>query len=209
MTGVELFEQLVELTPNSIRMILSGFADINAILDSINRGSVYKFLSKPVDPNDIRVTVQRALETFELTRKSRALMGKYREQANKINELEALNLKLKHQMNMIDKNIIMVMTNKEGRIIYSSDAFCTISGYSKEELLQQYHNMFHHPDQSGIYHDLWQVIKSGKIWQGELLNVTKAGVSYWLRLIASPIFDANKQIIGFSFTSENITDKKL
>jgi PAS domain S-box-containing protein len=208
MTGVELFEQLVELTPNSIRMILSGFADMNAIIDSINRGSVYKFLSKPVDPDDIRVTVQRALETFELTRKSRALMNKFKEQANKIKELESLNVKLKHQINVIDKNIIMTMTTKEGRIIYSSDAFCNISGYSKEELLQKFHNIFHHPDQAKIYHDLWQVIKAGNIWQGELLNVTKAGELYSLRLIASPVFDASKEIIGFSFTSENITDKK-
>jgi len=208
MTGVELFEQLIQLTPNSIRIILSGFADVNAILDSINRGSVYKFLSKPVDPNDIRVTVRRALETFELTRKGRALMSKYKEQASKIQELESSNLKLKHQINFIDKNIIMMMTNNEGRIVYSSDAFCAISGYSKEELQQQYHNIFHHPDQSGIYHDLWQVIKSGKMWQGELLNISKAGTSYLLSLIASPIFDTNKQIIGFSFTSENITGKK-
>ena len=204
MTGVELFEQLVQLSPNSIRMILSGFADMTTILDSINRGSVYKFLSKPVDPNDIRVTVRRALETFELTRKSRALLNKFKEQENKIKELETLNLKLKHQINMIDKHIIMIMTNKEGRIIYSSDAFCTISGYSKEELLQQFHNIFHHPDQAGIYHDLWQVIKSGNNWQGELLNISKTGASYRLRLIASPIFDTHKQIIGFSFTSENI-----
>jgi PAS domain S-box-containing protein len=208
MTGVELFEQLIQLTPNSIRMILSGYADINVILDSINRGSVYKFLSKPVDPNDIQVTVRRALEAFELSRKGRALLSKYKEQASKIQELESSNLKLKHQINVIDKNIIMMMTNKEGRIVYSSDAFCAVAGYNKEELHQQYHNIFHHSSQAVIYHELWQTIKSGKIWQGELLNVTKTGDSYWLRMIAAPIFDSNKQIVGFSFTSENITDKK-
>jgi PAS domain S-box-containing protein len=208
MTGVELFEQLVQLTPNSIRMILSGYADLSAILDSINRGSVYKFLSKPVDPHDIRVTVRRALETFELSRKSRALFNKYKEQASKIQELESLNLKLKHQINVIDKNIIMTMTNKEGKIIYCSDAFSQISGYSKEEILQQFHNIFHHPSQAKIYHDLWQVIKAGNIWQGELLHVTKTGESYLLRLIASPVYDTSKQIVGFSFTSENIAGKK-
>jgi PAS domain S-box-containing protein len=209
MTGVELFEQLVQLTPNSIRMILSGFADMTAILDSINRGSVYKFLSKPVDPDDIRITVQRALETFDLTRKFVDVNQHLMEQANKIKELESLNLKLKHQVNIIDKNVIMIMTNKEGRIVYTSDAFCNLSGYSKEELQQKYHNIFHHPDHAKVYHELWITIKSGKIWQGELLNVTKTGDSYWLRIIGSPIFDASKQIIGFSFTSENITGKKL
>ena len=66
MTGVEFLEKTVFITPKTIRIILTGFTDVDAIIDSINKGQVYKFITKPVDPNDLLVTVKRALEAFEL-----------------------------------------------------------------------------------------------------------------------------------------------
>lgn len=115
MTGVEMFEQIIPLLPDSIRIILTGFADINAVIDSINRGSVYKFLTKPMGPFDVLVTVQRALEAFELNRKNQALMDELlalnarlertviertRELTEKQQELEKLNSELRQQIAM-------------------------------------------------------------------------------------------------------------
>ncbi len=66
MTGVEFLEKTISILPRSIRIILTGFTDVDAIIDSINKGQVYKFMTKPIDPKDLQVTVKRALERFEL-----------------------------------------------------------------------------------------------------------------------------------------------
>ncbi len=64
--GVQFLKEVKERYPNTIRMILSGFADVAAIVESINEGNVYKFLAKPWNDQDLLTTVIRALEHFEL-----------------------------------------------------------------------------------------------------------------------------------------------
>ena len=66
LTGVEFLEKTIPIIPKTIRMILTGFADINAIIDGINRGQIYQIMTKPVDPIDMMLTIKRALEAYEL-----------------------------------------------------------------------------------------------------------------------------------------------
>lgn len=113
MNGVELLEQLIPLIPDAIRMVLTGFADINAIIDAINHGAVYKFLTKPIEPVELRITIQRALESLELSRQNKTLMNdlialnttlehkvieRTLQLAEKQNDLEKINLELKQQL---------------------------------------------------------------------------------------------------------------
>ncbi len=64
--GVEFLKEVKEKFPDTIRMILSGFADVAAIVESINEGNVYKFLAKPWNDQELLTTIQRALEHFNL-----------------------------------------------------------------------------------------------------------------------------------------------
>lgn len=66
MNGIDFLTKTIPIIPKTIRMILTGYTDIEAIIDSINQGQVYKFLTKPIEPQDLLITVKRALETFEL-----------------------------------------------------------------------------------------------------------------------------------------------
>jgi diguanylate cyclase (GGDEF)-like protein len=66
MTGVEFLEETISIIPKTIRMILTGFSDVDAIISSINQGQVYKFMTKPIDTKDLSITVGLALERFEL-----------------------------------------------------------------------------------------------------------------------------------------------
>ena len=66
LTGVELFERIGNLMRNTIRIIVTGFVDVDAIIDSINKANIYKFILKPFDRRDLLLTVQRAIESFEL-----------------------------------------------------------------------------------------------------------------------------------------------
>ena len=94
-----------------------------------------------------------------------------------IEEINAFN-------SLVDKNIITSTTDNQGKIILASEAFCEISGYTKEELIGQKHNILRHPDMPvSIFSELWQTIKNGNIWKGEIKNLKKNGDFYWVRAI--------------------------
>lgn len=65
MTGVEFLEQTIALNPNAKRMILTGFMDVEAIIDAINKGEIFKFVLKPFDRQDMLLTVRLAIESYE------------------------------------------------------------------------------------------------------------------------------------------------
>ena len=75
-SGIEFFESLVETYPDPIRILITGYTDINAVVEAINRGQVYKYLTKPWNENDIRICVDRAYEVFHLRRENAELTGK-------------------------------------------------------------------------------------------------------------------------------------
>jgi response regulator RpfG family c-di-GMP phosphodiesterase len=76
MTGVEFFERILDSHPEPIRMILTGYADINAVIDAINKGQVYKYFSKPWDENDLKEHIDKAFEIYKLRRENHELTDK-------------------------------------------------------------------------------------------------------------------------------------
>jgi two-component system response regulator HupR/HoxA len=67
MTGVELLEKVIELRPQTIRMMLTGYADIGSLERAINDGRIYRYIQKPWEPDELRLNVKRALEAWELS----------------------------------------------------------------------------------------------------------------------------------------------
>jgi len=66
MSGVEFLEKAIEAAPHAIRMMLTGYADIGSMSRAINEGRIYRFITKPWEPEEVRLNVRRALEAFEL-----------------------------------------------------------------------------------------------------------------------------------------------
>src|ERR1700710_2925043 len=66
MTGVQLLEQSLAVRPDAIKILLTGYTDVQALIDAINAGHVYKYVPKPRDADELKLTVLRALETYEL-----------------------------------------------------------------------------------------------------------------------------------------------
>lgn len=116
--------------------------------------------------------------------------------------------KLQDYINIVNENIIISSTDKQGIITDASEAFCKISGYSKEELIGQTHNLIRHPDMSdSFYKEMWDTLLSKKEWKGELKNKDKSGHDYWVFAIITPVLK-NDDIVGFTAIRTNITDKK-
>ncbi len=126
-----------------------------------------------------------------------------------IDEVESMNKEMKILFNTYDTHIIASETDLNGIIGYVSTAFCDVSGYSKEELIGQSHNIVRHPDTpKEVYKDMWRTIKAGKEWTGEMKNRNKDGSFYWVDIVVSPEFDKDKNITGFSAVRHVITSKK-
>src|SRR5882762_1609990 len=74
MTGIELMKKAVEVRPQMVKILLTGYTDIGALIESINSGLVYRYLTKPWNNDDLQTTVSRALEYYESI-KSKHLLG--------------------------------------------------------------------------------------------------------------------------------------
>ncbi|SRR5260370_13351102 len=70
MTGIELLKNAASLRPPMVRLILTGYTDVEALVEAINCGQVYKYVTKPWNNGEVRLTVSRALEHYE-TNKAR------------------------------------------------------------------------------------------------------------------------------------------
>lgn len=75
-TGIEFLESIIGLYPDVIRILLTGYADITAVIDAINRGSVYKYIQKPWNDEELRTTINDALELNRLKKEKDELTDK-------------------------------------------------------------------------------------------------------------------------------------
>jgi len=73
MTGVEFLSQVRERHPETVRIVLSGYTDLNSITDAINQGAVYKFLTKPWDDELLRANIREAFEYYEMKQENQRL----------------------------------------------------------------------------------------------------------------------------------------
>lgn len=91
MTGVQFLQQVKQLYPNTIRVVLSGYAEAGAIVEAINQGEVYRFLGKPWDDEQLRLTFRQCLEQYDLLEENRNLEHQVQLQ---IKQLQSLNQQL-------------------------------------------------------------------------------------------------------------------
>ena len=74
MTGIELMIKTVAIRPQMVKILLTGYTDVGALIEALNSGLVYRYLTKPWNNDDLRLTVSRALEHYEMM-KSKHLLG--------------------------------------------------------------------------------------------------------------------------------------
>ncbi len=64
MTGVEFLESILDTYPDPVRLLLTGYADINAVIDAVNKGQIYHYLSKPWKEEELSETIDKAHEIY-------------------------------------------------------------------------------------------------------------------------------------------------
>jgi len=105
MTGVE-FLQHVPDEPDNIRMILTGFSDVEAIIEAINTGKVYRYITKPWDKDELKITIDNALEAVKLRRDNKYLIRELQEHNENLEE------KVRERTIEIEKKSVLLQAEK-------------------------------------------------------------------------------------------------
>ncbi len=77
-TGIDFFESILDIHPNPIRILLTAYSDINAVINAINKGNVYRYVKKPWNDYDLKLTIENAYQLFHLEEQNNKLNLKYR-----------------------------------------------------------------------------------------------------------------------------------
>jgi two-component system, NtrC family, response regulator AtoC len=86
MTGVELLREVRERQPDAVGIILTAFTDVDVLIEAINLGQVYRYITKPWDAKEVRGVLQYAIERYHLQRENRRLMAQLSEYTGYLNQ---------------------------------------------------------------------------------------------------------------------------
>ncbi|KTD78320.1 adenylate/guanylate cyclase domain-containing protein [Legionella waltersii] len=107
MTGVQFLESIIPEYPNTIRMILTGFTDIEAIIKAINTGRVFRYITKPWDPADLKMSIDTGLKVVQLEEERTVLIEKLNNEV--IKQKRILDLFQKY----VPKNVVDEIINED------------------------------------------------------------------------------------------------
>lgn len=152
MDGVEFLEKAKQIKPEAIRIILTGFADVEVAIAAINEGEIYKFIEKPWESEQLKIHIKRALELYDLKKERETLLEtvsrqneelkKFNTELEQIVEMKTTELKFKVQelkgRDKVLQNLLKVNTLEESlefilQVIFETLPFDKILMYVAEE----------------------------------------------------------------------------
>jgi len=198
MSGTELLEQTVDEFPNLMRIILTGFADIEAIIKAINKCGVYKYVTKPYDKGEMKLTMDKALESLELKKQKNGLVDELHE----VNQaLEKLNSELEDKVKLRTEELEKSNERFKASIEYAS--FIQKSMLPLEEELE---NSLLKPL---IYHKPLEKVSGDYYWHGVIPDNENIEVIALLDCTGHGVPGALLSMIGDLLMNDIIYNKQI
>ncbi len=188
--GFDLINYIKEKINKELRIIVISKNHDKSVYKSCLKAGIAHFIKKPFDLEELEIKIDLCMDYIK-----------------KSHELKRTNQILQQYKNTVDSNYIVSKTNKEGYITYSNSQFEKISGYKKEELIGQSHNIIRHPEVSkDVFEKMWHTLKvEKKVWIGKIKNQSKNGNTYYVDTIINPILDENDEVIEYLAIRDDIT----
>jgi len=189
MDGFEMANEIKKLDEQLPIMMLSAYTNSEYFIKAIEFG-MDAYILKPLDIKKFLSSLYKVVKKLHIIHEAR----------------KSIDLLKQYQM-VVDSNSIVSKTDKNGFITYVNDAFCKISGYTKDELIGKNHNIVRHPDEHHeLFENLWETIKEEKqTWHGIIKNLRKDGTVYHVKATISPILDKNNSVIEYIALRDDIS----
>jgi len=176
------------------------FLSANASKESIRKGFEHggaDYITKPFDELELLHRVKTHIELFNT-------------EENLQQEVYEANTLLEQYRVAVDASSAFSKTDIEGNITYVNEKFCELTKYTKEELIGHNHNILKSSDVSNeVYKQLWDTIKSKKIWNGRVKNRAKDGSYYYIESTIIPITNYNGDIIEYISIRTDVTKEVI
>ena len=188
--GFALTEAIRKIDEQVPVVMFSAYKDTDYFMKAVDIG-IDAYLLKPLDVERFLATLKRLIPKIRLIAEAQ----------------ENVALLQQYQL-VVDTSSIVSKTDVNGVITYVNDAFCHISGYSREELIGKNHNIVRHPDESEeIFEEIWyRIKKEKKPWQGIIKNMKKDGSTYYVKATISPIFERDGTIREYIALRDDISE---
>ncbi|NVJ54540.1 MAG: PAS domain S-box protein [Campylobacteraceae bacterium] len=188
--GIAMSKKIRELNPYAKIILLTAFNESTYLVEAIKM-SIDSYVTKPIN----------LTELFENMEKVSSLVDIRKDKENIDNLLE-------EYKKTVDLSSIVSKTNAKGVITFVNEQFESISGYKKEELIGNSHNIVRHEDTpKELFEDMWKTIKVlKKPWYGNIKNKKKDGSAYYVKTVINPILDIDNNIIEFIAVRSDITE---
>jgi len=192
MNGLSMIKYIREINPDVPTVVASAFSDTEYLLEAIKKG-VNHFLLKPINLLELLNTLDDIASNLVAKR-----------------ELKENEKILSQYKDIVDEAEIVSKSDPKGYITYVNDKFCTISGYSREELIGKQHNIVRHEEMpASVFKEMWETILEKKSWNGIVKNRAKDGSAYYVDSTIIPILDTNDNIVEFISIRKDITKREL
>lgn len=129
MNGVEFLKEVCSRWPNTVRIVLSGYADTSAVVSAINEGQIYKFIPKPWDEHELRVAISNSIDRYILYKKNLQLIGELKILKDILDELPVGIL-------CLDQDGLIILVNKKVNGLFGEENRI-ISGTSNKAVLSE------------------------------------------------------------------------
>ncbi|MBA6328649.1 EAL domain-containing protein [Colwellia sp. MB02u-6] len=126
----------------------------------------------------------------------------------KTQAVKAAQAALLAQKAAMDEHSLVSITDVKGTINYANTKFCTVSGYSQEELIGANHSLLNSKQQPKDYwREMYLIISKGGFWNDDICNLAKDGQEYWVNTTIIPLY-VNEKLSGYTSIRTNITEHK-
>lgn len=228
MSGAEFLAHAFEKWPETVRILLTGYADLQSTIDAVNKGRIFSYCNKPWNDEELKLLVRNALEQKRLREERDRLTAVICERNN---QLKALNEQLEErveqrtaQLHQANKSLLLsnqaIEASRNGiaitdakqpehPLVYANPAFKQITGYDLNEALGRNLSFLYGDDaeQPGL-DKIRAAILGQKTAQAVIRNYRKDGSLFWNELAIAPVKNAAGEVTHFVSIMDDITEFK-
>ncbi len=192
MDGLEMIRQIKAINEKTHIIITTSSSEVGHVLSAIDLG-VKNYLLKPVEYDKFNAALDSCIASV-----------------SEEHEREGLAAQSTLMATALEQNPSpIVITDTDGVVVYINPKFTELTGYWSDEIIGQNMRVF----KSGktppeVYRSLWETVKAGREWQGELLNRKKDGTLYWENAKISPLHNEAGTVISLIKIAEDVTKRR-